>query len=70
MSKKTLDKAIGFMNVYGKVAILVAAIFPLPYVPMIIGALGVNPRNFSLFGLLPRAVGLATFGYLFSLGIL
>lgn len=60
-----IQKAVDFMNKYGKIAVFLAAISPLPYVPMIIGALDMNRKNFTLFGLLPRALGLIIAGYSF-----
>jgi len=60
-----IQKAVDFMNKYGKIAVFLAAISPLPYIPMVIGALKMSKKNFSLFGLLPRAIGLAVAGYSF-----
>lgn len=63
ISQKKINKLVYFMNKYGKLAVFIAAISPLPYIPMVIGALNMNKKNFILYGLIPRALGLITFGY-------
>lgn len=69
VKKRNVNKVVNFMNNYGKYAVLAAALSPLPYVPMIIGALNMNRKNFALFGLIPRAIGLIVVGYAFYFGI-
>lgn len=68
--QESVDKAVVFMNEYGKISILIAAVTPLPYIPMIIGSLEVSRKNFMFYGLIPRAIGLAVFGYLVYFGLL
>jgi len=58
------DKLTRMVNRYGKVVIPLAAISPLPYMAVVIGAVNVSTRNFLLYGLIPRAAGLALYGYL------
>lgn len=63
-------KLRSFMDKYGRFAVSVAAITPLPYAPMIIGSLKLSKKNFLIFGLIPRSLMLIVFGYLFYLGII
>ena len=66
VEKKTIMKIARFMNNYGgKIAILIAAISPLPYIPMIVGALNMKRKNFIIYGLLVRFFGLLIVGYAF-----
>jgi len=60
MGSKKYKKFIGLINAKGKWAVLVAALSPIPYVPMIIGSLHMSRRNFFLYGLLPRSLGFLT----------
>ena len=64
---RTINKMTNLMNRYGKWAVSLAAISPLPYLPILIGALNFSKRNFLLYGLLPRAIGLTLFGILVNL---
>lgn len=66
VKKKTITKITRFMNNYGgKVALLIAAISPLPYIPMIVGSLNMTRKNFIVYGLLVRFFGLLIVGYAF-----
>jgi len=67
--KKKADKAVSFMKKYGNPAVLLAAISPFPYIPMVIGALGMSKKRFIFFGLIPRALGLIGIGYAFYFGV-
>ena len=51
-------------NNYGKWFVLVAAISPLPYIPIIFGFLNLTRKNFIIFGVIPRVIGLLLFGFL------
>lgn len=53
---------------YGKVAVFIAAIAPVPYLPIVLGSLGVTRKDFALYGLTPRALGFAVVVYAFYLG--
>lgn len=70
LGQKKTGVAIRFMNRYGRLAVFLASISPLPYIPMIIGALNMTRKNFVFFGLLPRAIALFAVGYGFVLGFL
>ncbi|MBI3334853.1 VTT domain-containing protein [Candidatus Pacearchaeota archaeon] len=57
-STKTLTKIIHAMNEHGRWYVLIAALSPLPFIPLIFGALHFSRRNFFWFGLIPRMLGL------------
>jgi len=66
-SKKSVNKLTHLTNKYGKIIIPIAAISPLPYLPVVLGAINFSKRNFIIFGLIPRAIAIAAYGFLFSL---
>jgi len=66
-TKKTTDRLTYLTNKYGRIIVPIAAISPLPYVPVALGAINFSKRNFIIFGLIPRSVGLIGYGLLFSL---
>jgi len=68
--EKKCKGVVSFMDKYGRFAVFFAAITPFPYVPMIVGSLKLSRRNFIFFGMIPRALALIVFGYLFFIGIL
>jgi membrane protein YqaA with SNARE-associated domain len=65
--KRRVEKMTGLMNKYGKVIVPIAAISPLPYIPIILGSLNLSWKNFIFYGLIPRAVSIALYGYLIFL---
>jgi len=69
MKEKNIEKTSNFINKAGRFILVLAAISPLPYVPMIWGILDMRGKNFILFGLLPRAIGLFLMNYLVYIGI-
>jgi len=66
-TKKSINKLTDLTNKYGKIVIPIAAISPLPYLPVAIGAMNFSKRDFIIFGLIPRAISIAVYGFLFSL---
>ncbi len=63
-SKKAAEKLTRLTNKYGKIIVPIAAISPLPYLPVLLGAMNFSKRNFIIYGLVPRALGFIIFGYL------
>ena len=45
------------INSHGKWAVTVAALTPIPYFPIAIGAVGMNRKKFLFYGIIPRAIG-------------
>lgn len=57
IGNKKFKKAEIGINKRGKWIVSLAAISPIPYVPMIIGVLKMSRRKFILWGILPRSIG-------------
>ena len=66
-SKKATERLTHLTNKYGKIIVPLAAISPLPYLPVVLGAINFSKRNFIFFGLIPRAVSIVGYGLLFTL---
>ena len=66
-SKKTAQRLTKLTNKYGKIVVPIAAISPLPYLPVLLGAMNFSPKNFLFYGLIPRAIGFIIFGYLIEM---
>ena len=64
---KKLIKLTNFWNKYGKWFILVSAFTPLPYFPLVFGALQMSRKKMWLFGIIPRIISFILLGYLISL---
>lgn len=65
---KKLIKIVNFWNKYGKSYVLLSAISPLPYFPLVYGSLGMTRKNMWFFGIIPRIISFVFVGYLVSLG--
>jgi membrane protein YqaA with SNARE-associated domain len=66
-SKKAVKRMTHLTNKYGKIIVPLAAISPLPYLPVVLGAINFSKRNFLIYGLIPRAISIIVFGYLICL---
>jgi len=55
---------------YGPAVVLIAAISPLPYLPMIAGALDIKWKSFLFFGIIPRIFSYTIAGWLAALAII
>lgn len=67
--KGRVKKVERSLNSYGKWFVMFAALTPLPYVPIIFGALGMTKKNITIFGFIPRAISYIIFWILLELGI-
>lgn len=65
----TLEKVSKFIENHGKVFLILAALTPLPFLPMVFGAFQISRREFWLYGIIPRMLGLIVLGYGFYQGI-
>ena len=63
-SKKSVKRLTYLTNRYGRVIVPLAAISPLPYLPVLLGAINFSKKNFLIYGLIPRALSIELFGYL------
>ena len=68
-SKKSLENTLGFFKKYGKYLVMFGALTPLPYFPILFGALKMERKEFWLWGLLPRAMSFIIFALAIRLGI-
>ena len=64
---KKLIKITDFWNKYGKWFVFVSAFTPLPYFPLVFGALQMSRKKMWLFGIIPRIISFILLGYLISL---
>jgi len=64
--KKSTKKLTYLTNKYGKIVIPIAAVSPLPYLPVVLGTMNLSKRNFIIYGLVPRALGIIAYGILFG----
>ncbi len=65
-----VKKTEKLLNSYGRWFVLVAAFTtPIPYVPIIFGALGMKTKNMMLFGFIPRAISYIVLWLIIELGI-
>ncbi len=62
--EKTVNKTVKFWNKYGKWFVIAAGTIPLPipYFPLIFGALRMKKRQFILWGIIPRTLGFIATG--------
>lgn len=63
-SRKSTTMLTNLTNKYGKIIVPIAAFSPLPYLPVLLGAMNFSKRNFLIYGIVPRAISLIIFGYL------
>lgn len=56
--KRKYEKVRKGMNKHGRWYVALAAVSPLPYIPMIIGSLNMSCKNFFIFGVIPRIAGI------------
>ncbi len=65
--KSTRKKVTHLTNKYGKIIVLLAAVSPLPYLPVLLGAMNLTKKNFLFYGLIPRATGIIIYAHLTNL---
>jgi len=63
MSEEKRLKLRHFTNKYGKIVVPITAISPLPYLPILLGAMNFSKKNFLLYGVVPRILSFILFGY-------
>ncbi|MFH1521593.1 MAG: VTT domain-containing protein [archaeon] len=66
-SEKSIERLTYLTNKYGKVVVPLAAISPLPYLPVLLGAMSFSKKNFVIYGIIPRIFSIIIFGYLISI---
>ena len=69
-SPKILQKIFNFSEKNGKFVLLLSHFTPLPYVPLIFGALEIRKRDFALYGILLRVIIYSISAYAIVQGII
>lgn len=67
--RKNFKKILKFWSTYGKWFVTISALTPIPYVPIIFGALALSRKDFFIFGIIPRIVSFLFVGFCWSLGL-
>lgn len=67
VGKKNYKKVHDFFLKYGKLGMLLLALTPIPYFPILAGIFKMNPSDFLLFAIIPRICHFFIFGYLIYL---
>jgi uncharacterized membrane protein YdjX (TVP38/TMEM64 family) len=65
--EKSLRKILVFWKKYGKWFVTLGALTPLPYFPIVFGALGMSRREFWIYGVLVRVISFILVAYGFYL---
>ena len=65
IEQRDYEKMSEGINKWGKWIVFASAITPIPYFPILFGALGFDQRKFYFYGLLPRALGFIAVTILF-----
>ena len=58
LEKSRIENVEEVLNKKGRWGILLTAISPLPYLPIVLGLLKFSRKNFYIFGIIPRSVGI------------
>lgn len=64
-SKKEIRSLNEKIDKYGKWIILIAALSPVPYIPVIFGSVDMDWKTFIIFGIIPRMLGILITGLFF-----
>lgn len=67
ISQKKQIKAKKIIKKYGKLGLLIIAITPIPYFPLIFGAINMSKKDFLFYGAIPRSLSYFAYGYAFFL---
>jgi len=67
---KTIEKINRFWTKHGRAFVVISAVTPLPYFPLIFGSLNMSWKDFAIYGLIFRVFNFLIFGYLLQFGIL
>lgn len=67
ISKKNYEKSLKWFEKYGKTAITILALTPLPYLPVLGGIFKMTPHEFTLYAVIPRLFHFLVYSYLILL---
>ena len=68
--KESIQTILRFKDKYGNFFMFLSAFSPLPYFPIIFGAVLVEKKDFIVYGLIPRALFIIAGAYMIQLGII
>jgi membrane protein YqaA with SNARE-associated domain len=66
---KTIRRTVEKLDQYGSWFLIVAAVLPLPYLPVVFGSLGIKRKTFWVYGIVVRACCFIVLGGLLYQGI-
>lgn len=58
LEKKNIKKIEDTLNKKGRWGVLLAAISPIPYLPIVLGSIKFLRKNFIIFGIIPRSISI------------
>jgi len=58
LEERKIKEIENILNKKGRWGVLLAAISPIPYLPIILGSIKFSRKNFISFGVIPRSVGI------------
>jgi len=64
ISQKSYRRSVSWFKRHGRKSMVILALTPLPYFPMMAGILRMSIREFTLYGVIPRIIHLISFGYM------
>lgn len=67
--EKVLRKTLALWDKYGREFVLVSAITPLPFLPLIFGALGLKRKYMIIYGIVPRVIGYVILAWMYYYGL-
>ena len=67
IGKKRAQRFERGINKQGRIFITLAAVSPIPYIPLILGMMHLSRKNFVLYGIIPRIIGLVIMSSVFGI---
>jgi len=58
VSREKIKKIEKALNSKGRWGVLMAALSPIPYFPIVLGSIKLSWKNFVIFGVIPRSIGI------------
>lgn len=68
-NRTTMPKILEFWQKHGNIIVLISALTPVPYVPLVFGALKMKRRDLWIYGIIPRVLSFIVVGYGYYFGL-
>lgn len=68
VEKKNIEKIFLYWGKYGKFVVTVSALTPVPFLPIVFGALKMKRMQFIIYGIVVRCLSFVVIGYAFTKG--